>query len=529
MSDEQRDGSASGSLDDIRTLVGVEPDIPQVGRDPVNRPMIHHYCQALGDTNPVHLDEQVARKTRHGGLIAPPGMLGVWTMTMDAVQRDADGPRSRVLRALETEGFDSVVATDYRHVYERQLRPGDHLRELLTVESLSDRKRTALGEGHFVTVRHDYLDQDDQRVGVGRMRLLKYRPRGGGDGGGGLERMRSRPTPAVNRDTRFFWEGVEVGELRIQRCTDCGRLQHPPSAMCGHCRSTDLDHVVSSGRGTVHSHAVHHHPPLPGIRPPHAVVLVDLEEGVRFVTHVTGMRDRDVRVGMPVEIVFEEVPGGQVLPLARPSQPSQLPSHPPRIEALEDATRGQVLPALRVDVTSSFVVAAAIATRDFEEVHHDPVQARERGSEGLFPNILTTNGLCLRLVTDWAGPEARVIEADIRLGVPAYTGEVLELTGEVQRVDPDDGEDGEGTVDVFVRGTVAVGEHVRGTVRIGMPLDETGPVRADQVEAGVWAGEPGAGTVLQGRVAWEREQSSGAPVQDAGPGRHSTSSEEVNP
>ena len=496
-------------VEEARAHVGAAPGRPQIGRDPVNLAMVHHWCQALGETNPAYLDEEIAGKTRHGGLIAPPGMLGTWTMTMDVVSRDVGGPRDQVLRRLEDAGYTSVVATDYRHVYHRALRPGDRLSERLSIEELSEPKRTGLGDGIFVTVRHDYLDQDGELVGVGRMKLLKFKPRpragaDAADAGDPMDRMRRRPRPPVNRDTAFFWDGVAAGELRIQRCTSCGTLRHPPRPMCGSCRSTGWDWIVASGRGTVHSVAVHHHPPLPGIRPPHAVILVDLDEGVRFLSHVTGMDHRDVRIGMPVELVFATVPGGQTLPLFRPADDAVLPERAPRVEALEDVHPGDLLPTLRVAMTPTFIIGSAIATRDFEEVHHDAALARERGSEDLFPNILTSNGLCLRLVTDWAGPEARVEAADIRLGVPAYAGEILELTGEVQRVAPPD--DDEGEVVVAVRGTVSTGEHVRGTVTITLPTREVDPVRGEQVSRGVWAGEPHAGNVLHGRVAWEALQ-----------------------
>ncbi len=97
---------------------------------------------------------------------------------------------------------------------------------------------------------------------------------------------------------------------------------------------------------------------------------------------------------------------------------------------------GDTLPRSRARrLTSTLIVAGAFASRDFEEVHHDPALARERGSEDIFLNILTSNGLVLRLVTDWAGPSARIDRARIRLGIPAYAGDRLVLAGEVTAVD----------------------------------------------------------------------------------------------
>src|SRR5690606_93608 len=203
-------------------------------------------------------------------------------------------------------------------------------------------KRTALGEGFFVTSRYDYHTADGTLVGVGRMRLLKFRPPERPAGGSpSWTPRRGRPRPVVNRDNAFYWEGVAARELRIQRCSGCGELRHPPGPMCPHCRSTVWDWVVASGRGTVHSHAVHHHPPLPGIELPHTVLLVELEEGVRLVSEAVGMSHRDVRIGMPVELVWKDVQDGAVdedplvVPAFRPA-PGALPEPPPPPRVLED-------------------------------------------------------------------------------------------------------------------------------------------------------------------------------------------------
>ena len=130
---------------------------------------------------------------------------------------------------------------------------------------------------------------------------------------------------------------------------------------------------------------------------------------------------------------------------------------------LDHATVGRELPALDISVTRTLVVAGAVASRDFEPVHHDHVMAQERGSPDIFVNILTTNGLVGRFVTDWAGPGVRLRRIDIRLGVPAYPGDTLRLTGEVVEVA---GDDGTRRVTVAVRATNARGDHARGTVEV---------------------------------------------------------------
>jgi len=131
---------------------------------------------------------------------------------------------------------------------------------------------------------------------------------------------------------------------------------------------------------------------------------------------------------------------------------------------------GTVLPELEIDVTPTFVIAAAIATRDFQDVHHDRDRAIERGGKDIFVNILTTTGLVQRYVTDWAGPDAFVRQIAIRLGVPCYAGDKLTFSGKVI-------EAGGAERLVEVVGRCSLGDHVTGTVRIGLgePCEAGGP------------------------------------------------------
>jgi hypothetical protein len=123
---------------------------------------------------------------------------------------------------------------------------------------------------------------------------------------------------------------------------------------------------------------------------------------------------------------------------------------------------GTELPELRIDVTPTFVVSTAIATRDYQDVHHDRDAAVARGAKDIFLNILTDTGLVQRFVTDWAGPGARVRGIALRLGVPCYADETLVFTGRVAAV-----EDGVTVVDVVGRNSL--GDHVTATVRVVLP------------------------------------------------------------
>jgi acyl dehydratase len=122
---------------------------------------------------------------------------------------------------------------------------------------------------------------------------------------------------------------------------------------------------------------------------------------------------------------------------------------------------GQQLPPLEIPLTRTTIVATAIASRDYQDVHHDPTLALERGSPDIFMNILTTNGYVGRFVTDWAGPAARLKKVAIRLGAPNYPGDTMRMTGEVTAVDGDE-------VAVKVVGTNSRGDHVTGTVVLTM-------------------------------------------------------------
>ncbi len=127
---------------------------------------------------------------------------------------------------------------------------------------------------------------------------------------------------------------------------------------------------------------------------------------------------------------------------------------------------GDELPAFELPVTSTVIVAGAIASRDFMPVHHDPEYARAQGAPDMFMNILTTNGYVARFVTDWAGAEAMLRSIKIRLGVPAIPGQPLRFTGRVGGVRE---EAGKRVIDVEVRAANELGDHATGTVQLSLP------------------------------------------------------------
>jgi hypothetical protein len=133
---------------------------------------------------------------------------------------------------------------------------------------------------------------------------------------------------------------------------------------------------------------------------------------------------------------------------------------------------GDELPALALPITRTLIVSGAIASRDYQDVHHDAVLAKERGSEDIFMNILTTNGLVGRYVTDWSGPRSRLSEVNIRLGAPNHPDCTMTLTGSVTEKGALSDEGRYGSVTVALRGANNLGDHVTGTVTLLLPVAE---------------------------------------------------------
>ncbi|MFE1770013.1 MaoC family dehydratase [Streptomyces sp. NPDC059008] len=123
---------------------------------------------------------------------------------------------------------------------------------------------------------------------------------------------------------------------------------------------------------------------------------------------------------------------------------------------------GDELPPLEIPLTRTLIVAGALASRDYQDVHHDTEAAKDKGSPDIFMNILTTNGLVGRYITDHFGPTAVLRAVAIRLGAPNYPGDTMTLTGTVTDVDGD-------TARVRITGANALGHHVTGTVTVSLP------------------------------------------------------------
>ena len=144
----------------------------------------------------------------------------------------------------------------------------------------------------------------------------------------------------------------------------------------------------------------------------------------------------------------------------------------PASRSYESVSVGDTIAPLPLPLDRSFIVATAIASRDYQDVHHDPALAQQKGSKDIFMNILTTNGLVGRYVTDWSGPRGRLSEVNIRLGAPNYPDCTMTLTGSVAAKGPLGDDGNSGVVTVAIRGANDLGDHVTGTVKVVLPLGD---------------------------------------------------------
>ena len=135
----------------------------------------------------------------------------------------------------------------------------------------------------------------------------------------------------------------------------------------------------------------------------------------------------------------------------------------------ESVSIGDVLESLALPITRTLIVSGALASRDYQDVHHDPVLSKERGSPDIFMNILTTNGIVGRYITDWTGPGGFLKKVDIRLGAPNYPDDTMTLLGEVIETTTDAADAARGVVAVKVTGSNSIGDHVVGTVLVSLP------------------------------------------------------------
>lgn len=289
---------------------------PRKGRHAVNQPMVEHWLDALGDKNPIYVDEAAAKAAGHPGIVAPPAMIQVWTMMGLGGVRPDDDPLGKIIGMFDDAGYIGVVATNCEQTYHRYLRAGEEVSVSAELTDVIGPKQTALGEGFFINQKITW-SVDGEEVAEMLWRIMKFKP---ADKTGSSGRAAAgvpadldadlMMRPAASRDTQFFWDGVNAHELRIQKRPD-GTLQHPPVPAIWQDKEAPVDYVVASGRGTVFSFVVHHAPQVPGRTLPFVIALVELEEGVRMLGELRGADPATVKIGMPVTATYINFPDGE--------------------------------------------------------------------------------------------------------------------------------------------------------------------------------------------------------------------------
>ncbi|RAV15185.1 DNA-binding protein [Mycolicibacterium sp. GF69] len=291
---------------------------PRAGRDPVNQPMIHHWVDAIGDRNPIYTDEEAAKAAGHPGIVAPPAMIQVWTMGGLGQGRSDDDPLSKMMQLFDDSGYVGVVATNCEQTYHRYLRPGEEVTIRAEITDVVGPKQTALGEGYFINQLITWTVANgadgDEAVAEMKWRIMKFKPAERDSGAAVPDDLDAdmMMRPASSRDTKFFWDGVNAHELRIQKRGD-GTLVHPPVPALWKDPTEEVqptDYVVASGKGTVFSFVVHHAPKVPGRTLPFVIALVELEEGVRMLGQLRDVDPAAVEIGMPVRATYIDFPEG---------------------------------------------------------------------------------------------------------------------------------------------------------------------------------------------------------------------------
>jgi uncharacterized OB-fold protein/acyl dehydratase len=274
--------------------------------------MVDHWLDAIGDRNPIYVDDAAAKAAGHPGAVAPPAMIQVWTMAGLGGVRADDDPLGKILGLFDEAGYIGVVATNCEQTYHRYLRAGEEVSVSAELTDVVGPKQTALGEGFFITQKITWQSGGED-VAEMVWRIMKFRPRDSAPSVSAVpadldpEQM---IRPAASRDTAFFWDGINAHELRIQKRPD-GTLQHPPAPALWNDKDVPTDYVVASGKGTVFSFVVHHAPQVPGRTLPFVIALVELEEGVRMLGELRDIDPAKVEIGMDVRATYIDFPAGE--------------------------------------------------------------------------------------------------------------------------------------------------------------------------------------------------------------------------
>ena len=169
-----------GVFDEVQAMVGQESEL-QVCKDDMNKAMIRHWCEAMEDANPLYTDEAYAKKSEHGGIIAPPQMVQAFSTPPLWPKREGKpDPFAKAVKMMGDAGYFGIVATTTTQEYLQLMRLGDQLSFKTKLAALSPEKTTRIGTGHFVTAEYTYVNQKDAVVCIQSFTVLTFKPGTGG-------------------------------------------------------------------------------------------------------------------------------------------------------------------------------------------------------------------------------------------------------------------------------------------------------------------------------------------------------------
>ena len=295
---------------------------PTPAKDNVNIPMIRHWTEVMGETNPAYTNEEWAAQSKRGKTIAPPAMMYVWGQEGFPVTtgRTPD-VQSDLVELFNEYGFTGVLGTNVKQEYFKEVSPGDTVIMEVTVDNISERKTTGRGTGYFFETLATFTDQHGDRIGTQRFKVLKFIPLEQPAAAPSEDKLEAPTRIASPRghDNKWWWDACDEGKILIQRCKNCQTLRHPPRPMCGECQSLEWDSIESSLDGEVLSHTELHHPKVPGYPSPLLCAVIKLGEGTNLVANVVGCDPADLHIGMQVKGKVEQVDEKTMLPQFYPA------------------------------------------------------------------------------------------------------------------------------------------------------------------------------------------------------------------
>ncbi|GAA0727464.1 MaoC family dehydratase N-terminal domain-containing protein [Dactylosporangium roseum] len=410
----------------LDALIGLT-DPPRRAKDPITEAAIRIWCDAVGDENPAYQDAQWAAHSAWGGIVAPATSLNMWTLPGNRRSHRHAESLDRVNEVLAERGFTSVAAVQTEHTYVRPLRVGDHLEQFPSIGAVSPEKSTRLGLGHFVDLVSEYRTVEGEPVGRVVLRMLRWNP------------ATRTEVPATPGD----------------------RLARPVRPVAA--TPTDLPPAGTTGTLTAHLQPGYAVAPLD--ERPYLVGTAELADGTRLSADVVGLRPDLVHDGMPVVVAHRRTRDGQVLPVLTAPRPERRTS----TRAGTEVSTEQRLAPWPIPVTQLSIAALATATFDFNDVHLDRDAAHDRGARDVYMNILGSSALVNCYLTDWAGPEARVVDFRTRLAAQNHPGDTLTLDGVVTGLRQAPEAVGGTHVTVDVRGTNSLGDHVIASATLALP------------------------------------------------------------